>query len=159
MEIIGVALLVGLIMSPLAVARWVGFSIGRIVLDISGVLVGGALCAIPSATIWLMDMVRNASGGGPMSVWSHVLVVCSSALGALAGLLAVERFIYRSKFKAVACLLALTGFAIGGAVSFLVLLLMQYSSWGEQALLILCPLSIAATTVAGYSLRAAKLVK
>jgi hypothetical protein len=51
---------------------------------------------------------------------------------------------------------ALAGFTAGAGLSFLALLLVQDSpvSWAETAFMILSPLSIAAATVASYSLRA-----
>ena len=91
-----------------------------------------------------------------MPSWPTILFLVGSAAGALAGLLATEGLIYRIRFKAWAYLTALAGFAIGAVVSFLTLFLTQDSPWGESAWFILSPLTVAAVTVAGYSLRAVK---
>jgi hypothetical protein len=159
LEVIGVILLVILILGPLVMAWGLGFSIGRIVLDHLGVLVAGALGAVPGAVCWLLNIAGSASGASPMPAWPTVLFLVGSAGGGLTGLLAAERLIYRSRFQVWAYLSALAGFAVGGAVSFLTLLLMQDSAWAEQTWLILSPLMVAATTVGGYSLLATRMTK
>jgi len=154
LEIIGLAILLGLIMASLAIARFVGFSIGRIALDMLGVLLVGALCAGPGAIWWLLEMVHNASGGGPMPDWPAYLLVAGCGLGALAGLFAVERGIYRFRAPAIAWLTGLAGFAGAAAACYFTLLMTQNSGWGEQAWMMISPLCVGTMTVAGYSMKA-----
>jgi hypothetical protein len=146
-------------LGPLVMAGGLGFSIGRFVLDLLGVLIAGPLGAVPGAVCWLLNIAGSASGTSPMPAWPTALFLAGSAGGAVTGLLATERLIYRSRFQAFAYLSALAGFAIGAAVGFLTLLLTQDSGWGEQAWLILSPLMVAATTVGGYSLLAVRVKK
>ncbi len=144
------------ILGSLMIARGRGFSVGRIALGFVGVLVVGALCAVPGAVCWLLNITGSASGTSPMPAWPTIVFLVGSAAGALAGLLAIEGLIYRTRFRALAWFTALAGFGTGAAMSFLALSLTQNSTWGEPAWLILSPLAVAAATVAGYSLMAAK---
>jgi hypothetical protein len=154
LEIIGLAILLGLVVASLAIARFFGFSIRRIALDMLGILLVGTLCAGPGATWWLMEMVQNASGGGPMQDWPTYLLVAGCAVGALAGLFAVERGIYRLRAPAIAWLTSLAGFAAGGLACYFTLLMTQNSGWGEQAWMMISPLCVGTMTLAGYSMKA-----
>jgi hypothetical protein len=88
---LGVALLVVVSLAGVCSAWWLGVSFGRIVLCLVGVLLGGLLCAAPGAVIWMLTLAGSASGTSPAPAWPAIVFVLGGALGALAGLLAMER--------------------------------------------------------------------
>jgi hypothetical protein len=155
LEILGIALLAVLIIVSLGLARFFGFSVGRILLSLLGALIGGALGAVVGVIAWFQDMIHSATGTSTMHDWPAVIFLAGSAAGALLGLFIIERVIYGIRSRPAAWGMALAGFAIGAGACFALLLLVQDALWSEYLWIVLSPLALAALTAAGYSIKAA----
>jgi len=158
-ELVGLLLLLMLNVGAVLFAWRRGYSVGRILVHLLGVVVGSALGgALPACVLVGQAIAGAVTGFGRMN-WSGewlVLFVLGSAAGALAGLWAVDRMASRPRSPAAAWVAAFAGFMTGVAFSFLASLLVPEedgSAWAGYALWILTPLAIAAATVAGYSLQ------
>jgi hypothetical protein len=162
-EILGILLLGSLIIVSFGLAQYFGFSIARMSFSLLAVLVGGALGAIPGIIACFLDfgrgMARMSPGArstSPNWVWPILLLLAGTAAGVVFGLFMTERVIYRIRSRSSVWWMTLAGFTLGTVASFLLLVLVQNTSWGEHVGMILSPLSLAAVTVAGYSVKAAK---
>jgi hypothetical protein len=150
---VGIALLTALSLVALVVAFRRGFSGVRLVVCLGGALVGGATCGLLSGLVVLMMIDEALTGPGRVPQWPAILFGGSSAAGALTGLVTMDHLMSHAWPAAMAFGSALAGFVIGVGCTFAALLLVQKTP-GEQAFLGVGTLTIAATTVAGYSLQA-----
>jgi hypothetical protein len=155
---LGVLLLFSLILAALAVARWRGFTVGRILRCLLAALLGGALGAAPGVYLYLGATVFHATGTGQLPLYQSgemplVLFFVGGAVGPAAALLVLDRLTRRWVRAARAVVAGLLAFAAGWLAAYFALLLGQQSPY-ELTILILSPVSVAAEMVAGYALLA-----
>jgi CDP-diglyceride synthetase len=151
---LGVALLAGLTLGSVAVARGRGFSCARIALDMVGAIVGAGVGAIPGAGLGIGPLITVSVEGGANVVVPLALLAVGGAAGGLVGMLLADRPLASQRPPRWTWIAALAGLAVGVAACFSAILLSQETA-GELAVFLLMPLCSAAAMVAAYSAAAA----
>lgn len=145
----------------LIIARDAGFSWGRVRRCLLAILFGAGVIAVPGAIVWFFAAigVGLAQGHGIEWLCRIFLIVASlAALGALLALWLLERAEPTSRSPAWWAS-ALLGFGAGVGACYFAAGAMAPASkldLGDLTFVILGPVTIAATTVAGYSLSASR---
>jgi hypothetical protein len=146
----------------LIIARRAGLSWGHITRCILVILFGAGLIAVPGAIVWFFVAIAVGMAKGDGIEWLgriFLIVVSGAALGALVALWLVERTKSPARSSAWWAT-ALLGFVAGvGACYFAAGVMTQPGMLDLAGLgfVILGPVTVAATTVAGYSLSASRL--
>jgi hypothetical protein len=131
-------------------------SLRRLLLCLAGFLTGGALGALPGACFLFPALAANSAEPFPFHwIVPGFLFVCGGAVGALAGLLVLDRVTSRTRPRAWAWMTAGAGIMAGVVCSVLAFLFTANSPAWNLTCLILSPLCIVAAAVGGYALRAA----
>ena len=150
-----IGLLAILIVGTVGIAR-LHMSFQRVFFGLVGFFMGAVVGGAPGACFLFPALSANSAEPFPFHLVAPGLVfVCGSVMGALAGVIVMDRAISHRRTGRWTWLLMLCGLVLGGAIS-LTAVGCAGESWARMSAIFLGPLMVASASLAAYSLGSAR---